>query len=98
MTRKQINLPLKRVFIYMGDSRDVINGFPVDIGNEIAVALEVSRLGGKHNSSQPWHGLGSGVFEIALDDGVAYRTVYTVQFKEAVYVLHAFQKKSTQGI
>ena len=44
-------------------------------------------------------GLGSGVFEIALRhrDG-AFRVVYGVQLGEDVWVVHAFQKKSTQGI
>ena len=37
--------------------------------------------------------------EIVEDhDGDTYRAVYTVRFEEAVYVLHAFQKKSTKGI
>jgi len=30
--------------------------------------------------------------------GDAYRAIYTAQFGEAVYVLHAFQKKSKSGI
>ena len=64
----------------------------------MATALEVARLGGKDPSAQPWSGLGSGVYEIVQDDGDAYRAVYTIKFKEAVYVLHAFQKKSTHGI
>ena len=39
------------------------------------------------------------MLEIVEDfDGDAYRAVYTVRFERAVYVLHAFQKKSTQGI
>jgi len=42
---------------------------------------------------------GSGVFEVVEDyQGDTFRAVYTVRFEEAVYVLHAFQKKSTQGI
>jgi len=45
------------------------------------------------------HGLGSGVFEIALAlKGDAFRVVYAVQFGEDLWVVHAFQKKSTQGI
>jgi phage-related protein len=44
-------------------------------------------------------GMGSGVFEIALAfRGNAFRVVYTLQFGEEVWVVHAFQKKSTQGI
>jgi phage-related protein len=44
-------------------------------------------------------GLGSGVFEIALPHrGNAFRVVYAVQFGDDIWVVHAFQKKSTQGI
>jgi phage-related protein len=35
---------------------------------------------------------------VAPHDGDTYRAVYTVKFEDAVYVLHAFQKKSTKGI
>jgi phage-related protein len=46
-----------------------------------------------------WKGLGSGVLEIVEShEGNAYRAVYTVRFERAVYVLHAFQKKSPSGI
>jgi phage-related protein len=45
------------------------------------------------------HGVGSGVFEIALPfRGDAFRVVYALQFAEEIWVVHAFQKKSTQGI
>jgi phage-related protein len=44
-------------------------------------------------------GLGSGVMEIALPHrGNAYRVVYAVQISDEVWVVHAFQKKSTDGI
>ncbi len=44
-------------------------------------------------------GLGSGVIELIEDfDGDTYRAVYTVRFGDAVYVLHAFKKKSKRGI
>lgn len=44
-------------------------------------------------------GMGSGVFEIALAyRGDAFRVVYAVQLGEEIWVVHAFQKKSTQGI
>ncbi|MGA2689944.1 MAG: type II toxin-antitoxin system RelE/ParE family toxin [Candidatus Korobacteraceae bacterium] len=49
--------------------------------------------------AKPVHGMGSGVFEIALPfRGDAFRVVYAVQLAEEVWVVHAFQKKSTQGI
>ena len=44
------------------------------------------------------HGLGSGVYEIALTfKSDAFRVVYAVQFADDIWVVHAFQKKSTQG-
>jgi len=45
------------------------------------------------------HGLGSGVFEIALRwKGEAFRVVYAVQLGDDIWVVHVFQKKSTSGI
>jgi phage-related protein len=45
------------------------------------------------------HGLGSGIFEIAVTcRGEAFRAIYAVQFAGEIWVVHAFQKKSTQGI
>jgi phage-related protein len=44
-------------------------------------------------------GLGSGIFEIALSHrGNAFRVIYAVQLGDDLWVVHAFQKKSTQGI
>jgi phage-related protein len=61
--------------------------------------LGLAQLGGKHPSAKPWRGHGPGVFELVEShDGNTYRAVYTVHFKEVVYVLHAFQKKSPKGI
>ena len=66
-----------------------------DMGN----ALGIAQFGGTAPAAKPWKGLGSGVLEVVEShDGNAYRAVYTVRFQEAVYVLHAFQKKSPSGI
>ena len=54
---------------------------------------------GKADLAKPMPGLGAGVFEIALPfRSAAFRVVYAVQVGEAIWVVHAFQKKSTQGI
>lgn len=51
------------------------------------------------NIAKPMRGFGSGVFEVALKyRGDAFRTVYAVQIGDALWVLHAFQKKSKTGI
>ena len=65
----------------------------------MGTALGVAQFGGKHPSAKPWKGIGPGVMEIVEDfRGDTFRAVYTVRFSEAVYVLHAFQKKSPSGI
>ena len=62
-------------------------------------ALTIAAEGGKADIAKPMRGMGSGIFEIALPfRGNAYRVVYAVQLADTVWVLHAFQKKSTKGI
>jgi len=59
-----------------------------------------AQLGLKAPYAKPLRGFrGAGVLEIVDDfEGDTYRAVYTVRFADAVYVLHAFQKKSKRGI
>ena len=62
-------------------------------------ALTIAAEGGKADIAKPMHGLGSGVFELALPfRGDAFRMIYAVQLAEEIWVIHAFQQKSTQGI
>ena len=62
-------------------------------------ALTIAAEGGKADIAKPLKGLGSGVMEIALPyRGNAFRVVYAVQIGAELWVVHAFQKKSTQGI
>ncbi len=85
---------------WVGSSRDDVRGFPDGARHAIGLALRRAQGGSKHINAKPLKGFGgSGVLEIvADDDGSTYRAVYTVRFLDAVYVLHAFQKKSTHGI
>jgi phage-related protein len=49
-------------------------------------------------SAKPWKGQGPGIFELVEDHrGDTYRAVSAVRFEGAIYVLHAFQKKSPSG-
>src|SRR3982074_3167959 len=62
-------------------------------------ALTSAAEGGKADIAKPLQGMGSGVFEIALPfKGDAFRVVYAVQLADDIWVVHAFQKKSTHGI
>ena len=65
----------------------------------MGVALFVVQLGRTPESAKLWKGLGSGVYELVEDyRGDTFRAVYTVRVRDAVHVLHAFQKKSKSGI
>lgn len=73
--------------------------FPLDAQDICLSALTIAAEGGKADLAKPLTGLGSGVFEIALPHrGNAFRVVYAVQIADAIWVVHAFQKKSTRGI
>jgi phage-related protein len=73
--------------------------FPEGARSVCLAALTIAAEGGKADIAKPMLGLGSGVFEIALPfEGDAFRVVYAVQLADDIWVVHAFQKKSTQGI
>ena len=89
----------ERPLDWVGSSKKDFVGFPEPVKDEMGNALGLAQFGGKHPAAKPWKGQGSGVFEVVEDhDGDTYRAVYTVRFKEVVYVVHAFQKKSSKGI
>jgi phage-related protein len=73
--------------------------FPEGARSICLAALTIAAEGGKADIVKPMHGMGSGVLEIALPfRGDAFRVVYALQLAEEIWVIHAFQKKSTQGI
>ena len=73
--------------------------FPLGSRSICLAALTIAAEGGKADIAKPMRGLGSGVFEIALlFKGDAFRVVYAVRVGDDIWVVHAFQKKSTQGI
>jgi phage-related protein len=73
--------------------------FPEEARTICLTALTIAGEGGKADIAKPMHRLGPGVFEIALPfRGDAFRVIYALQIGDAIWVVHAFQKKSTQGI
>jgi phage-related protein len=88
----------KPVHWVASSKRDFL-AFPSEVKDDLGNALGIAQFGGTAPTAKPWKGLGPGVLELVEShDGNAYRTVYTVTFEKAVYVLHAFQKKSPSGI
>jgi phage-related protein len=65
----------------------------------VGYALHHAQIGEKHKDAKPLRGFGgASVLEVVEDyGGDTYRAVYTVKFAGAVYVVHAFQKKSRYG-
>jgi phage-related protein len=91
---------VERSLIYIGSARKDLETFPLRVREDIAVALDDARVGGKSPRAKLLKGFGgSGVLEVVEDHaGDTYRAVYTVRFRQAVYILAAFKKKSTHGI
>ena len=84
---------------WLGSTRRDIRNMPASVREDFGYALYLAECGDKSPHAKPLKGFGGGVLEVVEnDDGNTYRAVYTVRFKEAVYVLHVFQKKSKQGI
>jgi phage-related protein len=86
--------------VWVASSRRDFRAFPEEVKSGMGYALFMAQLGGRHRTAKTLKGHGGGaVIEIIDDhDGDTYRMVYTVRFASAVYVLHAFQKKSKKGI
>lgn len=83
---------------WVGSSKEDLRKFPARARGHIGFALYQAQVGLKHRDAKLLKGLGSNVLEVVSRlDGDTYRAVYTVRFKAAVYVLHAFQKKAKRG-
>lgn len=97
MARKKTVAGEKPLF-WVGSARSDLLRFPEAVKDDMGVALSVAQFGGKHPTAKPWKGEGPGIFEVVADHrSGTHRAVYTVRFEGAVYVLHAFQKKSPRG-
>ena len=97
MTR--LNVPGEKPLHWMGSALKEVTCFPAEVQRNVGFALSAAQFSGKHPAAKLWKGEGSRVLEIVNDyDGDTFRAVYTVRFACAVYVLHAFQKKSPRGI
>jgi phage-related protein len=94
------NTGLGRPLIWMGSSRRDLRGFPRQVRRDIGQALYAAQQGETDPSAKALRGFGGGsVLEIIADhQGGTWRAVYTIRYTEAIYVLHAFQKKSKSGI
>jgi phage-related protein len=85
---------------WLGSTKKDLMHLPVSVRKFFGHALDFAQRGEQHNAAKVLKGFGgAGVLEIVENDQRnTYRAAYTVKFKEAVFVLHVFQKKSKSGI
>jgi len=91
--------PSLKPVIWVGSSRRDLRVFPELVQDHMGYALYIAQRGGKHRDTKTLSGFGgAGVVEVVKDyRGDTFRAVYTLRYAGAVYVLHAFQKKSKTG-
>jgi phage-related protein len=84
---------------WVGSSLKDLKSFPSEIRSVVGYALYAAQNGTLDPAAKPMKGFGgASVIEIiAPFAGDTWRAIYTVRFQGAVYVLHAFQKKSKSG-
>jgi phage-related protein len=97
---KPANEDLPKPVRWVGSSKEDVREFPAQVRRRVGGALWEAPIGRKAPYAKPLKGFGdAGVLEIVdYFSGDTFRAVYTVRFAKAVYVLHAFQKKSKRGV
>ena len=80
---------------FLGDSLEAVRSFPVTARREVGFQLDRVQRGLLPENWKPLKIVGPGVNEIRVrDEAGAFRVIYVASFPEALYVLHAFQKKT----
>lgn len=82
--------------MWLGDSRDTIRAFPDNVRQIAGFQLWRVQRGLEPNDWKPMPSVGVGVQEIRIHTGIEHRVLYVAKFAEAVYVLHAFEKRTRQ--
>lgn len=81
--------------VFVGDSLKRLREFPEDVRHDAGYQLDKVQRGQTPDDCKPMPSIGKGVEEIRIwDDSGTYRVIYTARLRDAVYVLHAFQKKT----
>jgi phage-related protein len=84
---------------WVGSAKRDLLAMPEEAVDDFGYALGLVQLGRTPPTAKAWRGEGPGVLELVEEArSGAFRVVYTVRFRRAVYVLHCFQKKSPRGI
>lgn len=80
---------------FLGDALKCLRQFPEDARHDAGYQLDQVQRGKQPADFKPMPSVGKGVEELRVwDDSGTYRVIYLARLKDAVYVLHAFQKKT----
>ncbi|GHU26696.1 hypothetical protein FACS189488_14860 [Betaproteobacteria bacterium] len=93
-----MKLPAMKPLEFLGSSKRDLCDMPADVRHALGIELLTVQYGGDPSDFKPMPDVGAGVYEIRYRDAVngAFRVMYVAKFSDAVYVLHAFQKKTQQ--
>lgn len=79
---------------WLGDSRDRLRRFPQAVRRDSGYQLSLIQVGRLATDWKPMPLVGAGVVEIRVHEEGEYRVFYVAKFEDAIYVLHAFAKKT----
>jgi phage-related protein len=79
---------------FIGSSRDDLKNFPAEARRAAGFELDAVQRGLIPSDFKPMPGVGAGAYEIRIHVQGEWRVLYVARFADAVYVLHAFEKKS----
>jgi phage-related protein len=85
---------LMKPLSFVGSSLDELRAFPAAVRHAIGVELMRVQFGGLPTNFKPLKEAGAGAYEIRVHLDGAWRVIYVARFEKAIYVLHAFQKKT----
>jgi phage-related protein len=81
--------------VFLGSSQDDLRAMPAPVRHAMGMELMRVQFGGEPTDFKPMPSVGAGAYEVRIREvNGAWRTIYVAKFAEAVYVLHAFQKKT----
>lgn len=88
-------MPLdEKPLVFVGSSRDDLRGFPADARRRAGFELDQVQRGLSPTDRKSMTSIGRGVMEIRIHTALEHRVFYVAKLEEAVYVLHAFEKKT----
>jgi len=85
-----------KVIRWLGSSLDDLRAFPEQARRDAGYQLSRVQQGLMPNDWKPMKAVGSGVYEIRIHTGTEHRVFYVAKYDDAIYVLHAFEKRTRQ--